>query len=230
MIVGNDRGHWWAYCQRCKEGGRMDKEHVLLGGHGEAVESQSRAELPGDLKQVLGSGYEAAIGGFLASKGMMFPYLPQLWYSESARRVCVQDERGSWHGRDLTGRSNAKWLHYSVPALALAPCGFTTVDCVVTEDVFSMFKVAYAMRGTYVNVVSTMGAGCGDRAALALKSWPNIVWAYDGDKAGDDGFTQARKKMRPFVRKQYRARPPEGLDPKDMDIIDIRSMIERRLQ
>src|SRR5262249_29103104 len=155
-------------CQRCKEGARMDKEHVLLGGPADDEKAPSRAEVPSDLKRVLGSGYEAAIGGFLASKRMMFPYLPKLWYSESTRRGCMQDECGNWHGRDLTGRSNAKWLHYGTPALG-GKCGALQV-AVVVEDMFSKFKVDYALRfmGS-IHAVSTLGAGVSDKAALALK-------------------------------------------------------------
>lgn len=235
MTVGNERGHWWAYCQRCKEGGRLDKEHVLLAPGGGLEEPQS-LELPRDLRQVLGSDYEAAIGRFLASKGMDMCMLPKLWYSEDTRRLCLQDPGGSgWHGRDLTGRSAAKWLHYSKPALA----GVVGRTVVVTEDLFSMFKVMYAMNSAYntdpghtlngAGWVSTLGAGCGVRAALALSPARRIVWAYDGDKAGDDGFVQAAKRMRVHGSKQYRARPPEGKDPKDMTVQEIRDMIEGAL-
>lgn len=222
LSIGNTRTHWWAYCQACKEGGRLDKEHVLLGP-ASPVEGPTSLSLPADLAPVLGSDYEAAVGRFLASKGMMFPYLPKLWYSLSHKRLCLQDDAGTWHGRDMTERAGAKWLHYGKPALAGTPGKLT----IVTEDVFSMFKVRYALdRGRGPKVVTTMGAGIGPRAALALKDCTRIVWFYDGDAAGDDGYMQASKRMRVLVPKQLRARPPEGLDPKDMQCADIRALLE----
>ncbi|HVH93255.1 MAG TPA: hypothetical protein VM783_17960 [Candidatus Acidoferrum sp.] len=224
MVVGNDRGHWWAYCQACKQGGRLDKEHVLMA-LGTPLSDPSAFELllPHDLRPVLGSDYEAVVGRFLASKGMMFPYLPKLWYSELTKRLCLQDDDGGWHGRDLTERSNAKWLHYGKPHI-VGRIGKTTV---VTEDLFSMYKVRFALREAHKPycVATTLGAGCSVAAALALKDCTTIVWAYDGDHAGDEGFKSASKRMRVLVPKQVRARPPEGMDPKDMDCAEIRELI-----
>ena len=229
MTIGHERGHWWASCHACKESGRLDKEYVIRMPV-EAPASPAELTVPDDLRPVVGGDYEAVVGRFLASKGMMFPYLPKLWFSERARRLCLHDPASGWHGRDITGRSPAKWLHYSKPQLAGHVGAFT----VVTEDLFSMFKVAYALdRGQGYRdapcVASSLGAGVGVAAALALKDCTRIVWMYDGDKAGDDGFIQASKRMRVHVPKQYRARPPEGLDPKDMDCESIRQLIERTI-
>ena len=224
MTVGNERGHFWAYCQSCKEGGKVSKDHVLRAPT-EPQEWGQELTVPDDLRPVLGSDYELPVGRFLASKGMMFPYLPKLWFSERARRLCLHDPVSGWHGRDMTERSSAKWLHYSKPQLAGAVGKLT----IITEDLFSMYKTMYALRATHQAVASSLGAGIGVTAALALKDCTRIVWMYDGDKAGDDGFTQASKRMRVHVPKQYRARPPEGLDPKDMECESIRQLIERTL-
>lgn len=230
MTVGNERGRWWAYCNRCKEGGVLQKDHVMLAPL--AVDDAERLELPSDLRVVLGSDYELPVARFLASKGMDMRMLPKLWYSECTRRLCLQDPWGSgWHGRDMSERSAAKWLHYSKPKLA----GKVARMTIVTEDLFSMFKVEYTIShctGDWarffqnVGVASTLGAGCSTGAALALKNCTSLVWAYDGDKAGDDGYVQASKRMRVHVPKQYRFRPPEGLDPKDMDCEAIRELIK----
>lgn len=228
MTVGNERGHWWAYCQACKQGGRLDKDHVLLQGPVEPLDRAQELTVPPDLRPVLGSEYETTVGRFLASKGMMFPYLPKLWYSESRKRLCLQDPAGTWHGRDMTERSAAKWLHYGKPHI-VGNIGHATV---ITEDLFSMFKMEYALRpGPHglLQVASTLGAELSAPAALALKNCRRIIWAYDGDKAGDDGYTQASKRMRVHGPKQYRARPPEGMDPKDMTCEAIREMITEAL-
>lgn len=240
MKIGNERGRWWAWCHACKEGAVLEKDHVLLAP-GKALPEPSELSVPSDLRVVLGSDYEVTVARFLASKGMDMQMLPKLWYSETRKRLCLQDPWGSgWHGRDLTDRSAAKWLHYDKPALAgqWGTAGFegkgTTI---ITEDLFSMFKVWYAMRDVPrvgalypLHVASTLGAGCSTTAALALKNCRRIVWAYDGDKAGDDGFASASKRMRVHVPKQHRARPPEGMDPKDMTCEAIRKMIEEAIQ
>lgn len=225
MKIGNERGRWWAWCHACKEGAVLEKDHVLLAP-GKALPEPSELSVPGDLRVVLGSEYEVTVARFLASKGMDMQMLPKLWYSEQRKRLCLQDPWGSgWHGRDLTDRSAAKWLHYGKPKIA----GEVNRLTIVTEDLFSMFKVQYAMRTHphgFLGVASTMGAGVSVSAALALKNCTSLVWAYDGDKAGDDGYVQASKRMRVHVPKQYRFRPPEGLDPKDMDCEAIRELIK----
>ena len=221
MTIGNDRDRWWCYCQRCKEGGVVLKEHVLLSAP--VVEEVHDLTVPTDLRPVMGSDFEDTVGRFLASKGMMFPYLPKLWYSASTRRLCLQDNSGGWHGRDLTGKSNAKWLHYAKPHLVGTVCRCT----VLTEDIFSMYKVRFALRNTpEIGTATTLGAGCSTTAALALKNCTTLVWAYDGDSAGDDGYKSGSKRMRALVPRQLRARPPDGLDPKDMDCEDIRELLK----
>ena len=224
LVIGNERGYWWCYCQRCKEGAKVQKEHILLKQTLPPPETEFK--VPDDLAPVIGSPYEASIGHFLASKGMMYPYVPKLWYSPRTARLCLQDDTGGWHGRDVTGRSNAKWLHYSKPVIVGTPGAYT----VLVEDIFSMYKIKFAVRGTDIAVVSTLGAGCSAAAALALKNCTTLVWAYDADKAGDAGFKQGRKRMQLLVPKQVRARPPEGLDPKDMDCTNIRALLEEALK
>lgn len=228
MTIGNERDRYWAYCQKCKQGARLDKEHVLLSAHYVAEERQLLA--PTDLVPALGNAdWELIVGRFLASKGMDYTYLPTLYVSPSTRRLMLHDGVG-WHGRDLTEKSNQKWLHYGAQ-FSGTPGPIT----VLTEDLFSMFKLRHALKGSplrhtvYADVCSTLGSLCTPTAALALKDCSTLVWAYDGDTAGDDGFKQASKRMRAFGSKQLRARPPDGLDPKDMELHDLRVMIMEAL-
>lgn len=83
-----------------------------------------------------------------------------------------------------------------------------------------MYKTQFALGGS-AHVVCALGTGC--TAALArVLAGDNIVWFFDADAAGDKGFEEGRKRMRPLVQHQSRARPPEGLDPKDMTCEAIR--------
>lgn len=225
MTVGNERDRWWAYCQRCHEGGVVTKEHVILSGP--LVHDVYELTVPPDSKPIAGSEFEIAVGRFLAAKGMMFPYLPPLHYSESRKRVLVPGDTGDWHGRDLTGRSMQKWLHYGSKFVGL-PGPIT----VLTEDLFSMYKLRFALRGRHLKdvcVCCTLGSGIHNSSVLALKEVKHLVWAYDGDAAGDDGYQRASKRLRPFGAKQSRVRPPDGLDPKDMDCQQLRDLIKEVL-
>lgn len=230
LIIANKRDRWTCYCQRCKEGSTVMKDHVLLNGSVELTAADLKR--PDDLARVLGSDYENLVGSFLARKGMMYPFLPELWFSVRAKRVLLQDPSGGWHGRDLTERSAAKWLHYDKQNIA----GCVAKHTVVTEDLFSMFKCMYALgarpaKRVYralmpdLNVACTLGANCGTGAVLALQNCSTIIWAYDADQAGDSGYLQGSKRMRVFVPRQLRARPPEGLDPKDMQCKPLRDLI-----
>ena len=220
MVIGNDADKWWAYCQSCKEGGVMPKEHVLLG-----VKPPPPVvlTLPTDIKPVLGSEYEQVVGQFLASKHMMFPYLPTLYYSQQARRLLIKDDSMQWHGRDLTDKSMAKWLHYGA-----SYSGTPNKITVLTEDMFSMWKIRFALFDGFhmpISVMCTLGTSPSQAAVFALRNARHIVWAYDGDKAGDDGYDKGRLRMQAFVPKQTRVRPPEGLDPKDLSCEAIRKLI-----
>lgn len=229
LVIGNDRDRWWAYCQSCKEGGVLMKEHVILTAD-QLPLTEADLKLPCDIKVVRGSEYEDIIGKFLLSKGMHPVYLPKLWCSARAKRLLLQDSAGNWHGRDLTGRSERKWLNYNHAQYAWG--GEYMRNAVATEDLFSMYKIQYALDGAWATMgrrwvtICTLGAGCGTAAALAMRNCNTVTWAYDADKAGDAGYASGSKRMRSFGSKQLRARPPEGLDPKDMDIADIRTMIQ----
>lgn len=221
LVIGNDKDKWWAYCQACKEGGVLTKEHVLLNAP--IVGTQVDLVLPDDIVPVLGSDYELAVGKFLAGKHMMYPYLPTLYYSTRTRRLMIQDAEQQWHGRDLTERSAAKWLHYGAKH-----SGVPAKTTILVEDMFSKWKVEYALRDTIYKhhaVVCTLGTSMSVSTVLALKDAGWLIWMYDGDQPGDDGYTHGRLRMQAFGMFQSRLRPPQGLDPKDMDCTEIRLMV-----
>lgn len=224
MSIGNTPDRWWAYCNRCKEGGVITKEHVLLNYRPVQAKDLTR---PTDVVGVYASQYADTCIRHIMSKGMDPEWLPILYFSEKARRLIILDDEGHWHGRDITNKSDAKWLNYDHVKFVGTPGDIT----IVTEDLYSMYKVRHAMKfyHTPVRTCCTLGAGLHDPAVLALKSSRRIVWAYDGDAAGDSGYAQGVKRMRPFGIEHRRARPPQGLDPKDMHIQNLRVLIEEAL-
>lgn len=222
MVIANDADRWWCYCQRCKEGGVVLKEHVLLKGS--SYDPIVELAQPKDIRPLSKSDFEVPVIRFLISKNMVPLYLPELYYSEARRRLMLKDDSGLWHGRDLTGASPMKWLNYNAAHyVGTPPVGCPTV---ITEDLFSMYKVRYAMRSyPEFQIVCALGTGCSIYLTDALSSASSILWFFDGDSAGDDGASAGARRMRVFCSEQRRVRPPDGMDPKDMTLEQIRTRI-----
>ena len=228
MIIANAPDRWWCYCQRCKDGGVVLKDHVLLQGVGPV---DTRLDAPDDVRPVAHSDFEIPIARFLAGKGMAYPYFDvPLYYSESRKRLVITQAsyngRAAMHGRDLTGRSPMKWLNYSgAPVAGATPPG---LDVIVVEDLFSKFKVQYAMKhAPNFRVLCSLGTGISAPVVTALCKARSLYWFYDGDDAGDSGYNHGLLRLRPFVQKQYRPRPPDGKDPKDLTCQEIRDAIAK---
>lgn len=228
MVVGNEQDKWWAYCQACKEGGVVLKEHVILT----ALDGPSPAAdltFPPDLHMLAGSPEELPVLRFLASKNMDGMYLPPLRYSPSRKRLLLDTGYG-WMGRDVTERSPQKWLTYnrqkllgSVPKLEFP------MTAVIVEDAFSWYKVSWAIRNLSeapVRVLCALGTGIHDALVLELSKARNAVFFFDGDAAGYKGAAEGVKRMRAFNVPSAAVHPPEGLDPKDMQCKRIINVLE----
>lgn len=223
MIVENNAGHYRAYCQACKEGGYVSKDHVVLATRPKVQENT--LIVPTDLVRVIGSEHERGVMDFLVSKNMMDVYLPLMWVSPKVKRLYLQDNSLKWHGRALYESNNAKWLHYGATSSVVGDLSSTTT--IVVEDLFSMFKVEYALRGHPARVYCTLGAHLKNHNVvdLMVDGVRNLIWLYDADDAGDTGYTHGAHRMRQFGKHQARARPPDNLDPKDMQINALRDLL-----
>lgn len=223
LIIANAPDRWWCYCQRCHEGGVVMKDHVILG----AGPVDTALDVPSDIRPVRGSEFEIPIARFLATKSMDMVYLPELLYSESRKRILIREEQ-KLHGRDLTGRSPMKWMNYQSARVVGWP---GPLGAVVVEDLFSMYKVQYSMRkAPGFGVVCALGTGCSPALVSRLCKATRIIWMQDADQAGDTGYDYGMRRMRPFVQEQHRVRPPDGLDPKDMQCSAIRESILKEIK
>jgi hypothetical protein len=184
--------------------------------------------LPKDITEVYKSDFEVPIARFLADKNMSDVYLPAMHFSAERKRLMLFLE-GKWHGRDLTGRSPQKWMNYSNATHVGVPFTYT----VLVEDLFSMFKVRWAMRQYHnVGIMCNLGTNASRSIAYKLSQHPHVkavAWFFDADKAGDNGAAACILRNAPYDFKQYRARPPEGLDPKDMTCTDIRDLLVKEM-
>lgn len=222
LVVGNDVDKWWCYCHACHEGGIVEKSHVLLQDV-QMARPDSDVSLPRDITPIHRTEFEVPIARFLAEKNMAFPYLPELHYSGSRNRLMMLVQE-KWHGRDLTGRSPQKWMNYN-DAEYVGNFGRQTV---VVEDLFSMFKVKWALREFHkFNAVCALGtaAKVGMFAAMATAGTGAVDWMFDADPAGDAGAAMCMLRAKPLGVQQRRVRPPDGLDPKDLTCAQIRALI-----
>lgn len=224
LIVSNKSDRYSAYCQACKQGGVVMKEHVVITSRKAPPESASLV-LPYDMVEVLraDSTIQNAVLGFLASKNMDAEYLPSLWFSKSRCRVLIQ-HGVEWLGRDTTGASNQKWLTFN----GSNHLRHTTLrrNAVVVEDPFSYYKVQWALRDdTDVAVFSSLGTAMSDELLLLLIQYSNVKFFYDDDAAGHRGALCESKRLRALGVDAVARCATEGRDPKDMSIAEIQQHV-----
>lgn len=239
LVLYNNPDSWSAYCHSCKEGGKVMKDmlepvdtavpvfHKYLD-HKSCVTLRSMS--PDKFKQLV---------MFLHDKGMSTTLV------ESQNAVyCTSDERlvfkykGVHLGRDITGRSPAKWLHYhnDNPAEYVYLQGKTVREyepVIMTEDLFSAIKINYY---TGYSAMCCLGTRITDEIVTSFVKFPSSVegcrvhgqgkirvgvLAFDGDGAGDRARRDAANRFGlrgvPFVSVSI----PRGLDPKDLSAAEL---------
>lgn len=239
LVVGNDVDRWWAWCQSCKAGAVVRKEHALLVQR--EVKGSRDLTLPADMLPIGQlSGHQVdAIFGLLAQKGMDRMYLPlDLRWSESRHRLMVPTNRpGEWIGRDTSGKSPQKWLTYHGQHYVAVRASGAAV-AVLTEDVFSAHKVAWSSehQNLPVDVYCTLGTAMHDALLAHLLSiqTKRVSSFYDGDSAGWKGAERNDMRLRTFgmhdplnIRDQC---APTGLDPKDCKVSYIQLHLQSLLR
>lgn len=223
MVVGHESTHYWAYCQACKQGGKVMKDHVLVTGV-KAPETSTNLSLPRDLVRVHKADQFTAesIARFLAGKSMDMLYMPELWYSAERKRLLMHTKQG-WIGRDLTGNSPQKWLTYTAGCTYLADR--IEPNVILVEDAFSWIKVQYAVSST-PNWSCACLLGTEVRPALLntlmSRGVHSVHLMLDGDSAGRSGAKRAARLLRPFIPNIRVQCAPDGLDPKDLQLRELR--------
>lgn len=218
LIICNDTDKYWAYCQACKDGGVVQKEHVRFDLMSPEAK-KSNLSIPHDLSNAKEF---AQVGAFLVSKGMDYMYLPNnVLYSPSRKRILL-NEHGEWHGRDITGNAKEKWLSYNhsiFVGVVRSPIA------IVTEDLFSMYKVRWALRDdSSVDVLCALGTGIKTPLTVELLKAERVLWMFDGDAAGYKGAQEGAHRMQALDRSSAAVCAPLGHDPKDLECEAIRRL------
>lgn len=226
LVVGNDAGRWWAYCQSCKAGGVVTKDHVRITG-GAAPESSTHLDKPRDSLPILelDEFCRDAVLRLLAEKNMDQMYLPPVHFSEQRKRMLIDTGQG-WLGRDTTGHSPQKWLTYD-GSLWLGPCGEhvggAPTTALVVEDPFSYYKVRWALRDVPdCTVYCALGTVARPSLRIILLPHTSVIFFFDGDDAGTTGARREARAMRGLGVRAVARCAPDGFDPKDLTIEQIK--------
>lgn len=223
LVVGNEAGKWWAYCQSCKAGGVVEKDHVKITG-GKAPESSTHLDLPRDSLPVLDLDEFSrdAVLRLLAQKNMDQMYLPPLYFSEQRKRMLLDTGQG-WLGRDTTGHSPQKWLTYDGSLWLGKQSGEGPTTAIVVEDPFSYYKVRWAFRdSTEYTVYCALGTVIRPSLRIMLLGHPSVAIFFDGDPAGDVGARRESRALRGIGVRAVSRCAPAGYDPKDLSIEQLR--------
>jgi hypothetical protein len=237
LTVGNDATHYWAYCQRCKQGGRVDKEHVNM------LEATAPAEsnlmtLPEDMVALDAAPMHVReqIEKFLQSKNMTTMYLPPgLHHSKRRARLLIPTPSG-YLGRDLSDGSTAKWLTYAGQHFLFlndsrldGPAAHRGRRVVVVEDPFSYYKLAWlvcrkALRG--VAVACSLGTRPHPKLVAHLLQYNRVAFFYDGDAAGRKGSRTGAQAIASLGIDTVEIETPWDLDPKDLNSAELLAHLE----
>lgn len=199
------------------------KEHVKLTGV-QAPKKSTDLSMPSDMIPIedCDDTTQANIAAFLVRKNMDAQYLPKLFFTAERKRLMLQTENG-WLGRDLTERSNQKWVTFNRSTF-IRPLGrMLHTHAVIVEDPFSYYKVSWACRDMPVQVWSSLGTRVTQDMVASMvlaHEVKSIHIFYDGDVAGYAGANVVAKTMKLWMPVQA-ACAPAGLDPKDMNVLSI---------
>jgi hypothetical protein len=224
LTVGNAGDRYWAYCNACKQGGVVQKEHVIITGR-QAPRESCDLTLPFDMRRILECDEPVRNGvlAVLANKNMDAQYLPELWFSKSRCRILFCHD-GQWLGRDTTEASPQKWLTYNGSDHLAPTHGKMGRVAIVVEDPFSFYKVDWAV-GVEYDVFTSLGTKISDALMVKLLQYDKVFMFYDGDEAGYKGANVGAKRLRSCGVEASESCAPQGLDPKDMTIHAIREYL-----
>lgn len=222
-VIYNNPDAWEMYCHRCKSSPRERKQFVQQ----RQVEPEQRVQpAPADLISITNarSDTQQNCYGLLAKKGIMPDMVPEVLWSDSARRLVFPVSSGLSLGRATTMWQNPKWVQYGGKSsfAPMAPASPVT-GIVLTEDLLSAKKVQYAVNhfgdGSSL-VVALLGTRLDGKLKLwiAQQGWP-VLLMLDGDDAGYAGVARIKRELRPYTTVHDFAVP--GKDPKDLTISEI---------
>lgn len=224
LIVRNEADRWSAYCHRCHKGGSVRKELVNLAGAQQAKAPKLSLD-PGRLVSILDAiegksrlEYEVVKRCILhwQEKGVSQDVLA--WanphWSQQDQRIVYMTQQGML-GRDLTGKSPAKWCSYDRQQRFAVGGNYLLqgADIALTEDFYSACKITHY---TDCIGVAMLGTSLAVELTSELIQAERVFICTDADKAGDEAIPRILQPLNLLNIRHYIAQPPAGLDPKDL--------------
>jgi hypothetical protein len=225
LIIWNKPDMWSCYCQACRKGDVVMKEHVRLDVLSPEAK-RSDLSLPTDIRchSMLDMGTQCMTATFLASKGMDNLMMPSWHYSCTRKRILIQTPEG-WMGRDVTGNALEKWLTYNGQTYLWHSRGAAR-RTVVCEDTFSFLKLIWATQNRIeCNVMCALGTGIKDSIMMRLLKQEYVQFMFDGDAAGYKGAAEGVARCRGLNISAMSCCSPAGKDPKDLSGEELRNLI-----
>lgn len=233
LDVYNNADSWSCYCHRCKEGGKIYKQHLAreqdiaptfrkyLNRKALITLTELAQKHPDKYKRMV-----VLLQDKHVSTLIMRAYSP-MYNTEDDRLVFRFD--GVDIGRDCTGLSGTKWYKYynddSKSYVYLQ--GKNKFDgrepVVLCEDLFSCIKITYY---TGCSTLCLLGTRFTDETLGFIRSralYPII--ATDGDGAGYDAKRLIHNRLSLFDIPFSELDVPSGLDPKDLRPVELNKLV-----
>lgn len=237
MDIYNNDDSWSCWCHRCKDGGRVWKEHQHV--RVARVDEDRVQAVPADALRIRDATpyVQRQIWKLLISKGIGPEVIPEeiLWWSPTANRLLLIWQ-GRALGRALSPLQQPKWLMYGEWA-GQPRVWFTLFNAsspvVITEDALSAHKLSHALAQyhTAVSVMSCLGTRLTERALALLiqNQTKQIICMFDGDRAGASGADGVRQRVRPFGIQFDEVVLADGYDPKDLTMAELQALVRSKL-
>ena len=136
--------------------------------------------------------------------------------------------------RKIRAKDNPKWFH-TPPTIETGDILYNIDSCKDSDTIIvceGIFDVWGWYEAGFKNAVCTFGAHLTDEQyRILLRSGKDVVWSYDGDKAGLSATKNAIEKLK-YKANQWVIKMPDGVDPgscKANELIELYNNRERIL-
>lgn len=225
VMIRNMSDRWSTWCHRRNTGDVVFKDHVIPY---KAPKESATATVPDDMVAFndLPHHEQNEMAKFLATKNVSLRMLPEILYSKDRQRLIIHTDCQFLTGRDLTETHPIKWVEYT--RRGKKHIGFVSKGgrVVLVEDILSYYKLRYALRDTDWEVLCLLGTVLRPSAALEVSRASEVLVMLDGDSAGRSGTRRVVRDVQGLAGPEVRAvYLPEGYDPKDLTIQQIREHV-----
>jgi len=221
LVIRNLADSYRAYCHSCHEGQVVKKEFVSTVQVAPEELSRDHGKLTN--LYTLPEAELSRIAKFLLSKNILLDMVePFCQYSTKDMRLVFQTPTLTI-GRDITGRSKAKWVRYKgdrgYAAATVVDKDYQQGHIVLVEDYLSVLKGHYYIVNHCLfgnAVVSMQGTEIKPELTEILLNADHVTLCFDNDVAGIEGVRKAAQQLDLLGISNSTIFPDVNKDPKDM--------------